>query len=173
MNVKGPRHHNIKSDYGIRDYYKYYHKNGGVESYNVFAKCVREFHTRIGDYLIKNEYTFKLPFKLGGITVRKIKTYVKFDDKGRLRTNLPINWKETNKYWDEHPEERKKVYIRHENKQTNGVKYSFHYIKKGALYHNKSIYTININRQLKRRFKEYICSVGEIERGMQYEIRSR
>jgi hypothetical protein len=164
------RKHKILSDYGTADYYKYYKDKGGSLNYSTYTKILRRFNILVGELIVNNEYNYKLPARLGILSVRKIKTYVKFVD-GKVKTNLPINHKETNELWAVDPvakAERRRVYI--ENKHSNGYKYKFTYDKLYANYTNKTVYFMQFNRQLKRKLKEYIQAQGEIERGLAYYV---
>lgn len=164
------RQHRIKSDYGIADYYKHYRNSGGTQDRKTYTKTVRRFFELVGDVIINNEYSYKIFGRLGIITVKKIKTYIKFKE-GKLKTNLPINYKETNLLWKNNPEAKKnKKYVYYENKHSNGFKYKFCYLKYTANYANKSLYNLKINRQLKRKLADLIYTAGEIERGLKNVI---
>lgn len=164
------RKHRTISHYGTEDYYKYYKEQGGTLTYSKYAKILRRFNVLIGEVIVNNEYSYKLPAKLGIITVKKVKTFIKFVD-GKVKTNLPIDYKETNKLWEIDPvakSERRRIYI--ENKHSNGYKYKFVYNKTYSNYVNRSIYFMQFNRQLKHKLKDYIRSQGEIERGLAYYV---
>lgn len=167
------RHHRITSDYGIADYYKFYRSIGGKLSTKEFNKVIRDFHYEVGSILLDREYSFKIPSRLGVLTITKVKTYIKYDPINKMiKTNLPPNWKETNKLWEEDPEAKaNKTIIRLENQHTNKFKYRFLYKKHSANYPNKTIYKFRASRQLKQRLKILLFQTGEIERSLAYEYR--
>jgi hypothetical protein len=171
MNRNGSRHHRIKSDYGIADYYKFYRSIGGKLTSKEFNKVIRDFHYEIGSILLDREYSFKISSRLGVLTITKVKTYIKYDPVSKsLKTNLPPNWKETNKLWEEDPEAKaNKTIVRLENQHTNKFKYKFLYKKNSANYPNKTLYKFRANRQLKQRLKGLLFQAGEIERSLAYE----
>ena len=70
--MKEKRFHKIKSDFGIKDYYKYYQDNGGSVDYKTYGKILRDFFDKITDYLVANEYTYKLPARMGVVTIYRI-----------------------------------------------------------------------------------------------------
>lgn len=161
------RQHRVVCDFGVKDYYKYYKENNGISSHKVFSGVLRDFHLMVGDVLINYEYSFKMPSRMGVITTKKAKMYVKLDKNGNLTTNYPIDYKATKELWDRDPiakEQRKKV--RFENKHTNGYKYEFKYMNSFANFPNKKIYTMVINRKLKRDFSKFLFKYGEVDRGM-------
>lgn len=91
---------------------------------------------------------------MGSIELRKYDADIRFKD-GRLVTNLPIDWDKTLKLWSEDEEAYKnKTLIKVEQKELFKVFYN----KRRALFNNRSFYTWECNRELKKkiskRFKE-------------------
>jgi hypothetical protein len=159
------RRHHIKSDFGIEDYYKHYKSIGGKVGRKTYAYIVKHFHKRIGDILASEEYNFKLPHRLGVVCVKKSRNFIAFTN-GKLFTNLPVNWKDTNALWRNDSEAKeKKILIRYENYHTNRHSYKFCYIKSKAIYKNKVVYKVQINRAIKRQLANIIHEKGEIDRG--------
>lgn len=154
--VKSPRSHKIKNSYGVYDYYKYYRKHKPKESKYVLSESqyfaiIRKVNEYLMDSLIEgNDIT--LPYRLGRIELRKRDTYVKFDGK-KIRTNRAIDWDKTLKLWYEDSESYKnKTLIRTEDKSIFRVYYN----RVVADYTNKSFFTIDFNRDFKRRLKTFI-----------------
>lgn len=154
--VKSPRSHKIKNSYGVYDYYKYYRKHKPKESKYVLSESqyfaiIRKVNEYLMDSLIEgNDIT--LPYRLGRIELRKRDTYVKFDGK-KIKTNRAIDWDKTLKLWYEDSESYKnKTLIRTEDKSIFRVYYN----RVVADYTNKSFFTIDFNRDFKRRLKTFI-----------------
>jgi hypothetical protein len=159
------RKHKIISDYGINDYFRHYKANGGNESKKLYTKVIREFHRAIGTLLATEEYNFKLPRRLGSLCVKKEKNFVSVKE-GKLITNLPVNWKATLKMWEVDEEAKlNKTCLRYENYHSNRYSYRFRYLKSKAIYKNKQLYRIWVNRKVKRQLAQLIFKYGEIDRG--------
>lgn len=113
MNIrKRPRY--LKS-YGVADAYKYFlkNKNDGLPfiSLNTFCKIVSECNLKMSNIFIK-EGCLHLPYCIGQINLYRYETSLYIDKDGNTQYNAPINWKETNKLWDEYPELRGKQYVK-------------------------------------------------------------
>lgn len=163
------RNHKIKSDYGVRDYYKFYRDNGGTLNYATFSRTLKSFDQGVANIIVNNEYSYKLAQGLGIITVKKVKNYVRIGKDGKVKTNYPVNYNATMKLWATNPEAAKaKKLVRYDNRHSNKYTYRFKYIVSGTLakYKNKSLYKMRFNRQyLKIPLKNLIFKQGEIERG--------
>lgn len=166
-NLTPTRTHAIMSDYGIIDYYKYYRKHGGDLSYQMFSKILRDFNNRVAEIIVNNEYSYKLPAKMGVITLVKKKNFVKFRQ-NKVVTNYPVNYKATGELWERDPEAKAaKKLIRYDNRHSNKFSYHFKYLTSQATYTNKSIYKMTFNRQkLKYKVRDLIFKEGELERGL-------
>jgi len=148
----------IISDYGIRDYYKYYDKNyceqKTFNAYNVgeklYKEILRAFLKEVGEHMIQNNLEFKMPSRLGVLSVKKFKPSFKTDGNGKLITRFPIDWKSTNDLWAKKPELRKKKFIYHFNLHTDEYRYKFKYDKRTANYPCKNVYMFKFARPLKR-----------------------
>lgn len=149
----------ITSDYGIRDYYKYYDgiycEQKTFNAYNVgeklYKEILRDFFKEVGEHIIHKNLEFKMPYRLGSLSVRKFKPSFKTDENGKLITRFPIDWKSTNDLWDRKPELRKVKYIYHFNLHTNEYRYKFKYDKRTANYPCKNVYMFKFARPLKRK----------------------
>lgn len=149
------------SQYGMRDYYNFFIKN------NPFVKITRkeyneiisEFNSNLAPYAIK-EKGLQLPYRLGKLEILKTKRKAYLDKEGNLRNNIPIDWKATNELWEKQPSlKESKVLIRHNNTHTNDYVFKIYYVKKTAIYKNKSIYFFSpvrdFSRGLAERIKDY------------------
>lgn len=160
LNLTSSRHHNIKSDYGVNDYYKYYRQNGGKLNKTTFSAILLEFNRNLYPLICTPTYHYKLPKRMGIILIDKFKNYIKFVD-GKVQSNLPVNWQETMKLWETDLKAKEnKTLVRYENKHSNRNSFKFKYKKKSANYKNKSLYRILINRGLKNYLTNKIQTEG-------------
>jgi len=152
MSLQDKRNHKIKCHHGMNSYYKHYKETTkNPISKQLYTAIVKEFLNDIRDEISTNGYTFKLPQRLGKIELRKSKRTIKFDKEGNLINNLSINWKETNKLWKENLEAKiKKTKVRYTNEHTDGYVYKLVYLKYIANFKNKSLYTMSLNREMRR-----------------------
>lgn len=154
------RHHKIKSDYGLRDYYRYYrsiHNSKYAKTYSAYTKILRECNNKIRDAISDEAYDFKIPNRLGIIKVRKFVKSVRIDENGKLKHSMAPNWIETMKLWDSDPEAREnRTKIFHDNQHSGGYTYKIVYSKKNANYKNKTAYRLRPNRMLCRKLSKNI-----------------
>lgn len=154
--VSEPRVHKVKNSYGVYDYYKYYRKNKPNDSKYVLSESqyfsiIRKINEHLVDEIL-NGNDVVLPSRLGRLEVRKRKGRIYFD-KGKLKSNLPIDWDKTLKLWYEDEEAYKnKTLVKIEEKEI----YRLYYNRGLAEFTNKSFYQFNFNRELKRRLKTSI-----------------
>lgn len=156
------RNHKVHSDFGANEYYVYYVKNGGTLSRRQFGDILKDLNTAIAEKILDG-YSFKMPSRMGVLSVTKKKEFVDFKD-GKAVTNRPIDFKTTMKLWDENPEakEQKKL-VRFLNKHTNGYIYKIAYNRFYATFKNKSVYSIQVNRYLKRGLAKKIFAGFELD----------
>lgn len=156
------RNHKVHSDFGANEYYNYYIANGGVLSRRQFGDILKELNTAIA-WQILDGYSFKMPSRMGVLAVTKKKEFVDFKD-GKAVTNRPIDFASTMKLWEEYPEakEQKKL-VRFLNKHTNGYIYKIAYNRFYATFKNKSAYTVQVNRFLKRGLAKKIFAGFELD----------
>ena len=94
----------------------------------------------------------RLPHRMGGISVRKIKNEVKFKN-GKLLIPYHINWKDTLDMWFEDEEARQeKVLIRYEVPYLFKIYYNFSI----GVFENKRFYMFKPARSLKLSLKNKI-----------------
>ena len=156
MRVSEPRKHKVRNSYGIYDGYKFYRKNKPKDSKYIltesqyFAITRRINNILVELILLGGDIT--LPYRLGRLEIRKKNARVYFD-KGKLKTNLPIDWDRTLKLWYEDEEAYKnKTLVKTDEKEI----FKLYYNRGLAEYTNKSFYQFNFNRELKRRLKDSI-----------------
>lgn len=165
MDRKDKRNHKVKTDYGMKDYYSFYLKktNNKKITSSIYGSVVKEFNGYVRDRLSLKGAGYIFPCRLGKVELRKIKTEVKIDEDGNIINNLPVNWKETYKLWNENPRAKEKnIRIRYTNEHTQSHTFKIFYIKNKANYKNKSIYKMQFNRQMKRQLSKSIFA-GRID----------
>lgn len=153
VNLKPHRNHKIKSDYGLVDYYKYYKSNGGKLSHKEFRNILSDFNEGLYPIICSFNYEYKMPKRLGTISVIQRNTYVKLDKEGNLKTNKPINYKATLDLWETNPElQEQRIVVRHDQPNAFKIKFGIGY----ANFKNKVVYTFTANRGLKQYLKNVI-----------------
>lgn len=149
--TKRPR---IKYKYNIRYFAAYAHyrtkKLYPDYSRNDIHKALTLYFELAGKDLEKGT-KINLLNKLGNIYLSKEKREVTMDtETGKIKNTLPINIPETLKMWRENPELRQKRYVRFTNDHSDGYMFRFRYETSRAIYRNKNIYEMQINRTLKK-----------------------
>ena len=146
------RVHTLFTDYSNQDYYKFYkNKYKNTVDISTFRKVIKDLNTAIRYEIVNNNYDYKLPKRLGIITVRKFKKKIKIESGKRPGYNLAPDWKATKKLWEEDEEARKnKILIRHENKHSKGYTFHIRYSKRIANFKNKSLYRFKPTRTMQR-----------------------
>ena len=146
----------VTNSYGTKEAWRWIKKNkwlniGTPITEREFGQIIKAYHKVFIDRLLNGlEVTF--PLRMGILEVRKYNTSISFKN-GKLKTNLPINWGETLKYWNEDKEAfTNKALIRQENKNVFRV----YYKKNKALYNNKSYYNFTVARSLKHLLRDKI-----------------
>lgn len=158
-NSEDVRNHRVKCDYGLNDYYKHFIKETGAThiSGSQFSEILKEFNSHVRDRISKKGAEFIMPHRMGKIELRKFKPEVVVTDDGKIKNNLPPNWKETWELWKENPKAREQgVKIRYTNDHTGGYTFRVSYIRSKANYRHKSIFNCKFNRDLKRQLSKSI-----------------
>lgn len=156
LKLNESRTHKVRNSNGVYDAYKWIRKNkwldiGRPVTEHEFYTIVRQVNNLLAENILSGE-DIVLPHRLGTIELRKYDTRISFRD-GKLVTNLPIDWDRTLKLWSEDEEAYKdRTLVKMEEKETFKVFYN----KRTANYENKSFYTFEVNRDLKRRLKQKI-----------------
>lgn len=151
------RPHKITSHYGVNDYYKnYVETTGSSIPKKTYNALVNDLLDKFLLAVIQENYMLKLPYRMGTVMLLKRKTKTEFID-GKMKTNRPIDYAATNKLWRDHPElKEKKKLVYHENKHSGGYVFRLSYLKASAVYKNKSVYWMQMNRTKKRMLKDLI-----------------
>jgi len=143
------RNHKIHSHFGANDFYRYYVSNGGELSRAAFGRILKKINLALSSKILDG-YSFKMPSRMGILSVTRKKEFIGFKD-GKAVTNRPIDYKSTIDLWNSNPEAKaEKKLVRFINKHTNGWIYKIAYNKNYANYKNKSVYSLQINRDIKR-----------------------
>lgn len=158
LKVSESRVYRVNNSYGVYDAYKYIRKNkwfdiGQPVTEHQFYSIIRRINNLLAESLIHG-HDIKLPCGMGTIEIRKYDVRISVE-KGKVKTNLPIDWDRTLKLWSEDEEAYKeRTLIKMEEKEI----FKVYYNRIDADYNNKSLYEFVVNRDLKRRLKQRIKS---------------
>lgn len=156
------RNHQIHSHFGSNEFYLYYKKNGGKLSRREFGKVLKSINLKLAAKILEG-YSFKMPARMGILTITRKKEFVGFKE-GRAITNRPIDYYSTNKLWAENPEAKKQgKLVRFLNKHTNGYIYKVAYNKYYANYKNKAVFSLQVNRAIKRQLARNIFNGFQLD----------
>jgi len=141
----------INVDYGIKDYYKYYKNNNDkVVDSKKFHKVISEFNKRIVDSIINDNLEFTPKTLQFTFCIRKSKRVPRIENNKVINTN-PIDWKSTNKLWENDLEAaEKKIIIRYLNNHTSKYVFRIKLLKSGTTYSNKKMYRFKPCRGFQR-----------------------
>lgn len=148
LKARGRKEFKVTDSCTLRTIYRYLHRENIIPkdmNENQFSTIIKEIHKAYIEHFINgSDITF--PLNMGRIELRKYATNVEFKD-GKLKTNYPINWKETLLWWhkDSDAKEHKRV-LRHEPKYVFRIIYN----KARAKYNNKTFYKFTPARSFKR-----------------------
>lgn len=153
LRVKGKRKVKISHSLGVYDAYKWIRKNKWLGmnpiSEHDFYAIIRGVNKALAEYFLYLG-EISLPERMGKLVLRKYPVKIALE-KGKIKTNLPIDWDSTLKLWAEDKESyANRTLIRAEEKELFKILYD----KSDTLYNNKSFYHFNVNRELKKRVKE-------------------
>lgn len=161
---KETRVYTINNSYGVYDYWKFYiHNRPKQRSYYKMSsaqyyKLLRAVNEYLIEILLKNAQVV-LPNKMGEIVVLKKTARVRLDEKGKIRTNRPINWDATIKLWFEDPEaEKNKTLVRWDNSDVINIRYK----KATAVYNNSPFYNLQVTRVVKKLIASHLVE-GTLE----------
>lgn len=148
----------LPSDYGMKDYFKFFQGKYGKDIVNPgkFNKIVSEINLAIIDMMLNEGFEYKMPYLNTTLLIKKDKRTPKLID-GKLYSTSPVNWPVTNKLWKEDPEAReKKILVRHLNNHTSGYVFRIYLKKFGCSLNNRSIFRFKPTRKFQRALGERI-----------------
>ena len=162
-NKRGKNRYKVNN--GLIDCYKFYKKkqkenNNPILPYSEYKKIYKSFIVKVIYELIENSADFKLPSRLGEISIRKRKVKKMLDEDGNIRhINRKVDWQATNKMWFEKygtndfnilKNIKNKKTIRYDNKHTNGYTFKVYWDKYFCIVKNRSKYAFKPCRSFAR-----------------------
>lgn len=152
----------ITTDYGLKDYYKYYLKdNNNPVNNKQFHKVISEFNKKIVDMIINDNLEFTPTTLQLTFCIRKSKRIPRIENNKLINTN-PIDWKSTNKLWEEDTEAKeKKIIIRYLNNHTSKYVFRIKLLKSGKPYNNRKMYRFKPCRGFQRNLAKRILDVNQ------------
>lgn len=152
----------IKVDYGMTDYYKYYCKDHeNPVSRIIFNKIITAFNEKIVDLIINDGLEFTPTTLQMTFCIRKTQRIPKIKN-GKLINTSPIDWKTTNKLWEEDSEAKeKKILIKFLNNHSSKYVFRIKSIKSGYAYTNKKLYRFKASRFFQRSLSARILDTSK------------
>ena len=157
IKAHGKRHHESKNSWKINDAYRWQREKGWKNvpkdiTEKEYFKIVKTVNAHLADDLLKG-FEVVLPFRMGSLVPEKF-NWTWRNGSVQKRGHGPIDWNATIKLWHEDDEA-------HENRtlvrfDTYRMKFSIHYDKTHAHYHNRHYFEWLTNRTLKGRLKDKI-----------------
>lgn len=158
MKKKGKQPEKYKAHIKTGDFYKYYAnatfriKEGNrikiyrnskyYVSRSKFTNIISDFNKLIRDAILKDNFDFRLPNRIGGLGIRKRRVKPYIDKNGEYINPLPPNWKATLKLWETDLDAKKnKILIRHTNIHSKGYIAEWVFFRHMANFKNKSQYS--------------------------------
>ncbi len=159
----------IEVHVGITDFYKYFKEYNDIDiSHQTFSAVIKDLNQAISDLIIYEGYEFKIPGRLGFISIIKKKSKLKLSEDGKVDTRyLPVDFKATRELWKRlYPNlteaeileipDRKRVF--HTNDHSNGFIFRWHFNKFTSNATNKSVYYFKPSRTNQRALSSHIKS---------------
>lgn len=153
-------------DHGLSDMYKYYksHSKNPVDL-KTYRKVVEEFNSGVASLILEKAFEFRMPFRLGYISIKKCKVRLILDPDGNLKKNyLKIDWNATKTLWKNNPkakEQKKLVY--HLNRHTDGYYFKWYWNKAATNVRNISVYKIIPTRKNSRAISKLLSTNEELD----------
>ena len=139
----------------ITDAYKKSSEEGVEVDYQTYSKIVKGFLKFLCSKLLSTGEV-KLPCRLGEVQIRGYKQSIKVDEEGNIKGAAP-DWKATKKLWLSDEEARKhKRLLYHFNEETEGVMYSYIWVKRSINLGNKSLYKLRFTRNNKKQLSTLV-----------------
>jgi len=138
----------VQDPYTIRDTYLFYIEDIGNNElyyidYKLYRDIVCDFYKSMAEGILTRNISFKLPFNLGSLKVRKKKIALE-----RLGI-LGVDWKKT---------VATGKYIYYLNEHSRGYKYFFYWEKRNRIVKNLFFYRFVLTRENKRYLAKLIKS---------------
>lgn len=151
------RVHSVRNSLGVYDAYKYYRKHKPNDKKYVLTESqyfaiIRKVNLLLSEQLLNNNDII-LPCRMGTIELRKFDKTISVDNKGKVKTNLPIDWNKTLELWYEDKEAFKdKTLVKMDENEI----FKIYYNKLNANYENRAFYEFVFNKDLKQKLKHKI-----------------
>ena len=141
----------IRTDYGIKDYYKFYKSYSSEPVDNKkFHKVIGEFNKKIMEAIINDNLEYTPVSSQITFCIRKLIKPVKIVNNKIVNKN-PIDWKTTLQLWSENEEAKeRKLLIRFLNNHSSKYIFRIKMIKSGYSYSNKKYYRFKPCRMFQR-----------------------
>ena len=127
-----------------------------------FIEINRAFNRLIMNKLLDNHKVY-LPGNLGMVHVFGNKEKVKFDEGNKVKGLAP-NWRQTKELWAQNPKAKEnKQVVYNTNEHSSGIRYRFVWSKTNCKIPNKTLYTLRMTREYKRKLS------AQIFKGKEYD----
>ena len=153
---------------------KYYDKKSDCNvKWDQWQRVCKKFNHRKMESILKGTI-FNMPYRLGSIGVVQYKRKIRFDEEGKLRTEiLPVDWNKTYLLWKRlYPEcktredfknIRNKKVVYYTNEHSDGRRFRFHWKKKYCNIKNISAYSLVIPLQYRNALARLIFENNNIQ----------
>lgn len=156
--IKANTHHRHKvtGSLGIRDAFLFMRKNkwldiGQALTEKQVSVIIKSINLFLRDQLLQGK-DIDLPHQMGRIELRKYNVHFKLEN-GKVKTNLPVDWKSTMQLWHEDEEcYKNKTLVRYERQE----RFTIFYNKIRAKYNNKVFYQLTPHREVKKELSKRI-----------------
>ena len=147
----------------VKEAYSHYKKSlpeKEILNSSDYRKLINSFNS----FLMKNVLQgveITLPCRMGRMGIQGIQQNIRVDEKGNIK-GTRIDWKATKDLWakdSEHAQKKTLVYFF--NEHSDGIKYSFKWIKNNVPVQNKNFYTFIPSRHNKRTLAKLIKGGAE------------
>lgn len=158
---KGKSIQKYKAHYTEKDYYKYYIstyckkdkrllKNTYYIDKFIYYEIIKEYFKYTGNQLVYKGINWKIPNKMGHLSIRKFKPAKYIDENNKFVNQYSPDWNRTIKLWEEDPiAKEQKIVVRHQNVMSKGYVHFLKYLKLDGTYKNKRWYDFIPCRTLK------------------------
>jgi len=179
--IKEKYKHAVKITCGLWDAFKDFKNKNKLIYPNITRKdyvdVCKSINTKLSDKIIKESFEFRMPAKLGTLSITKNKVKIVVED-GRLQKNkMIVDWAKTWEYWNsEYPDKTRKeinaiegkIPIYNMNEHTNGYIMGWHWDKALCAIPNQTVYNFKPTKRNRLALAEWIKST---ERENDYYLR--